>query len=714
MFKDKNSSENTDLLNREWELIFNAVPDSIAIIDTDFRIIKVNKAMVEFLKIDAQDILGKHCYSLIHSQNEPHFLCPHEMMLKDLKPHAEEFHENNVNKDLIVSVSPIFDDGELKGSVHIVHDDTQRKQLEKTNERLADIVRHSNDAIISKDLNGIITSWNLGAEKIYGYSAQEILGKNISTLIPPGNADESFILEKIKNNQEIKNYEAQRADKNGDIIQVSINISPINDSDGNIVGASTIARDITEMHSAKIALKENEEKFREVFNNANDAFFLHKIVDGLPGKFFDVNKVACERLGYSKEELLNLGPQDINTPDIKNMMPQRMDNLQRNGKSTFESFNITKTGKIIPVEISADIFELNGEEIVFSIARDISAHIKAENDIKESERKYRKIFDNMQDVFYQIFNNGLISEISPSIYRYSGFTREELIGKQVESVYSNPDDRQILLETINQKGEISDYEVKLKNKDNELLYVSTNAHPWLDKNNNVIGIEGSLRDITERKKMENELRNVLQEKEMLLKEIHHRVKNNLMIISSLLELQSQDIQDKDDLKLFKESQARADSMALIHERLYQSTDLKHINFGEYIETLANSLFNTYVMDESLIKLDLNVENIMLDINTAIPLGLIVNELITNSMKHAFPDGHQGEIKINFTRKDDKLFLEVFDNGVGLPEDLDIRNTTSLGLQIVNSLTSQIDGDLILDTENGTSFRIIFKEEKFNT
>jgi PAS domain S-box-containing protein len=468
------------------------------------------------------------------------------------------------------------------------------------------------------------------------------------------------------------------------------------------------------MHSAKIALKENEEKFREVFNNANDAFFLHKIVDGLPGKFFDVNKVACERLGYSKEELLNLGPQDINTPDIKNMMSQRMDNLQRNGKSTFESFNITKTGKIIPVEISADIFELNGEEIVFSIARDISAHIKAENDIKESERKYRKIFDNMQDVFYQIFNNGLISEISPSIYRYSGFTREELIGKQVESVYSNPDDRQILLETINQKGEISDYEVKLKNKDNELLYVSTNAHPWLDKNNNVIGIEGSLRDITERKKMENELRNVLQEKEMLLKEIHHRVKNNLMIISSLLELQSQDIQDKDDLKLFKESQARADSMALIHERLYQSTDLKHINFGEYIETLANSLFNTYVMDESLIKLDLNVENIMLDINTAIPLGLIVNELITNSMKHAFPDGHQGEIKINFTRKDDKLFLEVFDNGVGLPEDLDIRNTISLGLQIVNSLTSQIDGDLILYTENGTSFRIIFKEEKFNT
>jgi PAS domain S-box-containing protein len=156
MFKDKNSSENTDLLNREWELIFNAVPDSIAIIDTDFRIIKVNKAMVEFLKIDAQDILGKHCYSLIHSQNEPHFLCPHEMMLKDLKPHAEEFHENNVNKDLIVSVSPIFDDGELKGSVHIVHDDTQRKQLEKTNERLADIVRHSNDAIISKDLNGIL------------------------------------------------------------------------------------------------------------------------------------------------------------------------------------------------------------------------------------------------------------------------------------------------------------------------------------------------------------------------------------------------------------------------------------------------------------------------------------------------------------------------------------------------------------------------------
>ncbi|WP_321423671.1 sensor histidine kinase [uncultured Methanobacterium sp.] len=199
---------------------------------------------------------------------------------------------------------------------------------------------------------------------------------------------------------------------------------------------------------------------------------------------------------------------------------------------------------------------------------------------------------------------------------------------------------------------------------------------------------------------------------MLLKEIHHRVKNNLMIISSLLNLQSRYIKDKEALSIFKESQSRANSMALIHERLYRSDDLKRINFGDYIRKLSNDLFRTYMADTGRIKLNVNVEDVMMDINTSIPLGLILNELVSNALKHAFPGDRGGEINIGFSSSGDDYQLTVGDNGVGLPADLDYKNTDSLGMQLVNNLTSQIDGNLELDSTNGTKFSIVFKERKY--
>jgi len=215
----------------------------------------------------------------------------------------------------------------------------------------------------------------------------------------------------------------------------------------------------------------------------------------------------------------------------------------------------------------------------------------------------------------------------------------------------------------------------------------------------------------QRKRYEDKISEALGEKEMLLKEIHHRVKNNLMIISSLLDLQSSYINDTESQGIFKESQNRAKSMAMIHERLYQSTDLKNIGFNEYITTLANDLYRTYVKDPGSVDLILEIEDVKLDINVAIPLGLILNELITNSMKYAFPEGKKGKITIVFHKKEDEFLLKVSDNGVGFPEDLDYKNTDSLGMQIVNNLTRQIDGELELDRTEGTTFKITFKETK---
>ncbi|MEN6553138.1 MAG: histidine kinase dimerization/phosphoacceptor domain -containing protein [Methanobacterium sp.] len=238
-------------------------------------------------------------------------------------------------------------------------------------------------------------------------------------------------------------------------------------------------------------------------------------------------------------------------------------------------------------------------------------------------------------------------------------------------------------------------------------YFMVTAAPIMDKSGNTLGSVHIARDITERKIMEDKIKNSLQEKEMLIRETYHRVKNNLMVISSLLDLQARYIEDIETQNIFRDSQNRARSMALIHEKLYQTTDLKWINFANYIKKLSMELFETYSGQSNNIKINFDLEDHELDTETSIPLGLIVNELISNSLKHAFPDGRNGIIKIKFYKDGGKYVLIISDNGIGFPEDLDYKKSDSLGLRIVNSLVDQIHGEIDMDRTQGTKFTIKF-------
>ena len=301
---------------------------------------------------------------------------------------------------------------------------------------LANVVESSDDAIITKTLDGNITTWNKGAELLYGYSAEEVIGKNISILAPPSLKSEiNQLIKKIKDGKRVFHYDTIRIDKDAKQVDVSITMSPIFDNSGNLVGISTIARDITKQKKSEIALKESEEKFHEVFNNANDMIGLNLIKDdGLPGKFIEVNEIGIERLGYSRDEFLNMTPADIVAPEKRSEMPQNALKLSEKGHANFEIIHQTKDGKKIPVEINNHIFQLNGKKVALAISRDITERKQTEEVLENSERKYKKIFNNIQDVFFQTDTEGNITEISPSIERYSGYKPEELIGKPVETV----------------------------------------------------------------------------------------------------------------------------------------------------------------------------------------------------------------------------------------------------------------------------------------
>jgi len=214
--------------------------------------------------------------------------------------------------------------------------------------------------------------------------------------------------------------------------------------------------------------------------------------------------------------------------------------------------------------------------------------------------------------------------------------------------------------------------------------------------------------VIERKRAEEQIKVALEEKEVMFREIHHRVKNNMQIISSLLRLQSRQIKDKKILDCFNVSQNRIRSMVLIHESLYQSKDLARINFSDYINRLTIHLFSIYRIGANSISLKVEVGDVFLDINRAIPCGLIINELVSNSLKHAFPDGKKGEIAVKMNEdKRGNYTLVVRDTGIGFPEKVHIHKTETLGLQLVTDLVSQLNGNIKLTRLGGTEFRIVF-------
>lgn len=243
------------------------------------------------------------------------------------------------------------------------------------------------------------------------------------------------------------------------------------------------------------------------------------------------------------------------------------------------------------------------------------------------------------------------------------------------------------------------------------------AHDFIPKDKLarlVPAIERELREADMRRERREAIEQIelsLKEKEVLLKEIHHRVKNNLQIICSLLNLQAEVIEDPRVSEIFRESQSRIQSMALIHEKLYHSEDLASVNFCDYLNDLVTNLRYSYQVNLDSLLLTLKIEQIELDIDTAIPCGLIVNELVSNALKYAFSPSDPGELRIELYAVGDREYtLIVSDTGVGFPPELDFRQTKSLGLQLVNSLVKQLEGSIELNRDKGTEFKIWFPKQ----
>ncbi|MEX0685662.1 MAG: histidine kinase dimerization/phosphoacceptor domain -containing protein [Balneolales bacterium] len=302
--------------------------------------------------------------------------------------------------------------------------------------------------------------------------------------------------------------------------------------------------------------------------------------------------------------------------------------------------------------------------------------------------------------------NGLITYWNLAAQELYGWTAEEVIGRNVVDITPSEQTKKQADELLQvmQEGNSWAGEFMVKHKDGKVFPAWVSSSPILDTQGNHIGIVGISSDLSRRKQDEKVIKDSLHEKNILLNEIHHRVKNNLAIVSSLLTLQASSVTDKKLKVILKESEGRIHAMALIHELLYKHDDFSRIDFGAYIKKLLLHISEYYEATSALIKTQVQSVPIFLEISTAIPCGLITHEILTNIFKHAFPRGKQGEIIVTLKHVDDTVTMVISDNGIGLPK---ITKGTTLGLMLIEGLVKQIKGTLISETKNGTTYTITF-------
>ena len=447
------------------------------------------------------------------------------------------------------------------------------------------------------------------------------------------------------------------------------------------------------------------------------------IVQGLDGTILFWNSGAESLYGWSREEALGRKSHELLATDLPQPFEEIQAELLANDSWTGEFPQRCKDGSIIWVA-SYWTLHRNAEGKPVSVVKvnnDITALKRTDEALRTSEATVRSLFENASQGILTADHEGRIVDANAMVERLFGYDRYELIGRSVDMLLPEA----LRSRHISHRAAFAQHpharpmglgmDLVGRRKDGSEFPVE------ISLSNVAEGTDGGLAmafisDITarkqaneERERLISELKAALSEKIVLIKEVHHRVKNNLAVIGGLLGMQADALDDERAAVALAESQRRVMSMALIHEYLYATEHLDRVNFGRYVEQLSNQLCSTYAIESDLVGVRIEAEEIDLSVHRAIPAGLILNELLSNALKYAFPDGRTGEIQVTFVRTGpNELRLTCYDDGIGIPESFDWQNPKSLGLRIISILAWQIDGKLTLDRkEKGTRFDLIF-------
>gem|GEM_PF-865443 len=697
----------------------------VGIVETDaeLRFIAVNDRVCEILGYEREELLG---------------MTPHELTAPEDRDRSDDMNARLRSGELdrftyekrylkrdgqpiwaSVTVAAVRDSqGRHVHSIATIEDITGRKQAVAALEESEAFTRK----VVDSSLNGLyiydveqkaITFINPQYTILTGYTLDEIRGMTGGKMLDLFHPDDrDRVADHIRafraaGDREMKEIEYRFLTReHGYIWCLSRETVFARNPDGSVRQYIGTFLDITERRQAEEDLRESEEMVRALADNIPQLAWMADA----EGWIFWYNQRWFDYTGTTLEEMEGWGWQRVQHPD-------HVDRVSEKFRRHIEAG-----------EVWEDIFPLRGQngEYRWFLSRavpitdtfgnvlrwfgtntDVTEQREAEAALRQSETRFRRVVE-LSPMVIAIHQDGRMTYANPAALKIFGFDpNEEIIGRPVLD-FIHPDSREVVRERLAklyQGEDVPPLEEKFLRPDGATLDMEVYAAPMDYQGRPAVLVVAH--DISDHKRAEELMRISLEQKTTLLKEIHHRIKNNLQIVNALLGLQAGKLQDEQGVAALKDSQARIHSIALVHEKLYRSSDLRHIDFSDYLRTLAAGLARTHNLEAQGITLSVEADPLELDIDTALPCSLVVNELVTNALKHAFPQGRGGQVRVIFRQADGVVHLAVADDGVGFPPDLNPRQSKSLGMQLVSSLAGQLSAKLNLTNLEGTCVELVF-------
>jgi len=727
----------------EYKLIFEAIPAMVLVKDTNNNILRVNSLGASYMGYTVSEMEGRNIKDFFPREFRK-YIDEDKQIINSGKPliGINEEYINNYGEKRVIKYDkfPYYDSGnKIAGVIVMAQDITRQVEVEK---KLKDVEQKNSvlintipDLLFEYDSDGRHLDYRAANPEDLYKRPEDFLGKKVSEILPIEISGQ--YMECIK--KTIKNNETQ-------VFEYSLKLAlGEKDFEARFVKsgenrAISIIRDITEQKSIEKVLRENESKFRNLYQNAPIAVSRLNLKTN---EYEFVNKEFERLSGYTLEEynMLDISEKTamiynedrgIASEQYKSWTVEGYPGVK---KLEYRIINRNKNILWLETYLYIDTDKKGSKNYLIEFALDVTERKLNEARIKESEERYRTFIEQSSEGIFRVeFKNAIpvdldineqlkmldkesyIAESNEQFAKMYGLlSSNDVIGdwNDINVLIKQYKTSELARKFIQNSYTLIEEESEERDADGKSKIFLLNANGVVE-NSKLIRIWGIQWDITNRKIAENALKQSLNEKEILLKEIHHRVKNNLQIVTSLLKLQSKYVNDEKAVELLKESQNRVQSMSLIQQKLYQSRDFSHIEFNEYIQTVTMHLQHSFGILEDRVKVIVDARGIVMSIDNAIPCGLIINELVSNSLKYAFPEGKNGEIYIltAYDKFSGDYWLTVRDNGIGMPKDMDITKSNTYGLSLVYLLVGQMGGTIEVYSSGGTEFRINFKSSEY--
>lgn len=703
--------------------------DMIIAENNEGKISVFNKAAEKQYGYDRQEIIGQPT-SVLFAVERDYDKLKKKLQQEELVSIIVENKRKNGDKfTSFLSASQLYTtDGKYLGSMGVSRDISEERKsaenLKRSEEMYRDLFDNMSDAYLLTDAKGNLKYWNKAGLELLGVSEKKAATLNLIECVDKAHqkqvrADRKRMKETGKT---LKGLEFVLINGKKQKRYVQVNSSPIFEK-GKFTGSRELLRDISDQKKAMAEAESHSAKIKAIFESTAYMIWSVDKENRLTSFNHNYSKSFKKLSGATpKTGMKALGLTSSNKAQNKKFWQDRYQDVFTGRAQSFETSLNDDAGKLQWYEVALNpIVREDGKiEELSGIAQSVTFKKQAEGKIKDQAAKINSIFDSTAMLIWTLDVNFRITSYNANFAKMlqRSFGVEIQIGLDLMQML-NPFIREDLREDFknlyrqSMEGKYVQFEGPAKKKNGQTIWMESFLNPIFKEDNSVTEISCMAHEVTDKKIIEKQIRESLREKEILLQEVHHRVKNNLQVISSILNLQSSYVKDPNTLNILRESQNRIKSMSFIHESLYQTTDFSSIDFSDYILSLSKNLLHSYSIKAGLIELDANFEKVYLNLDQAIPCGLIVNELVSNALKYAFPDNRKGVLTMKIKEANNKVELMIKDDGVGVPKDFNFDQADTLGLQLVYTLIEQLDGEVAFDSKPGKGTEYLITFDKIN-